>query len=102
MDSTYRNETDDCLPKGVNVDLDSPFVDNRGEIQPIVDRSIQSIVIITSKRGRYEQIIIIKPIGIIVSFRVVLLNTITGHMETTVLVKYWFSKKATCFSRHQW
>ena len=49
--NTYKNGTDDCLPMGVSVDLDSPFVDNRGEIQPIVDRSIQSIVLITSKKG---------------------------------------------------
>lgn len=39
------------LPKDVLVDLDSPFTDERGSIQPLVDLPMRSAVMITSKKG---------------------------------------------------
>ncbi len=38
-------------PEGVIVSLETPFVDARGEIQPLVDRTMESAVLITSKKG---------------------------------------------------
>ena len=39
------------LPKDVVVPLEAPFVDDRGDIQPLIDRDIKSCVLIRSKRG---------------------------------------------------
>jgi quercetin dioxygenase-like cupin family protein len=38
-------------PKTVIVDLESPFVDERGSIQPLVDVTMESCVLISSKKG---------------------------------------------------
>ena len=38
-------------PKTVIVDLPAPFVDDRGSIQPLVDVSMESCVLIESKKG---------------------------------------------------
>ncbi len=38
-------------PKSIIVDLEKPFVDARGEIQPLVDLMMESAVLITSKKG---------------------------------------------------
>ena len=38
-------------PKDVIVPLKQPFVDERGEIQPLVDAVMKSCVLITSKQG---------------------------------------------------
>jgi quercetin dioxygenase-like cupin family protein len=38
-------------PKGVIVPLEAPFADSRGSIQPLVDVSMESCVLITSKKG---------------------------------------------------
>jgi quercetin dioxygenase-like cupin family protein len=38
-------------PKQVVVPLEKPWVDGRGEIQPLVDVPMESCVLITSKRG---------------------------------------------------
>jgi len=38
-------------PKSIIVPLESPFVDPRGAIQPLVDISIESCVLIESKKG---------------------------------------------------
>jgi len=38
-------------PQEVIVSLDKPFVDARGEIQPLVDADMKSCVLITSKKG---------------------------------------------------
>ena len=39
------------LPKEIIVELEAPFVDDRGAIQPLVDKSMKSCVLITSKKG---------------------------------------------------
>jgi quercetin dioxygenase-like cupin family protein len=49
-----REPTDDTedLPTDILlVPLESPFIDDRGSIQPIVDRMMQSAVLISSKPG---------------------------------------------------
>ncbi len=38
-------------PKTVLVDLGPPFVDDRGAIQPLVDTTMESCVLISSKKG---------------------------------------------------
>ncbi len=38
-------------PTTVIVDLESPFTDERGEIQPLVDEDMKSCVLISSKKG---------------------------------------------------
>ncbi len=38
-------------PKDVIVRMEKPFVDPRGEIQPLVDMAMESCVLITSKKG---------------------------------------------------
>lgn len=38
-------------PKGVIVRLEKPFVDERGEIQPLVDVTMESAVLISSRKG---------------------------------------------------
>lgn len=38
-------------PKSVVVDLEPPFVDDRGAIQPLVDTDMKSVVLISSKPG---------------------------------------------------
>jgi len=38
-------------PTSVIVDLESPFVDERGAIQPLVDEDMKSCVLISSKKG---------------------------------------------------
>jgi quercetin dioxygenase-like cupin family protein len=38
-------------PTSVIVDLESPFADERGEIQPLVDEDMKSCVLISSKKG---------------------------------------------------
>ena len=45
------HDPDDSLPEEVIVALPAPFADSRGGIQPLVDRTIQSAVLITSKKG---------------------------------------------------
>lgn len=39
------------FPKTVIVELEKPFVDDRGEIQPLVDVTMESCVLIRSKKG---------------------------------------------------
>lgn len=38
-------------PRTVIVELEKPFADQRGEIQPLVDLDMKSCVLITSKKG---------------------------------------------------
>jgi quercetin dioxygenase-like cupin family protein len=38
-------------PTSVIVELESPFADERGEIQPLVDEEMKSCVLISSKKG---------------------------------------------------
>ena len=38
-------------PKTVLVELEKPFTDNRGSIQPLVDTTMESCVLISSKEG---------------------------------------------------
>jgi len=38
-------------PTSVIVELESPFTDERGEIQPLVDEDMKSCVLISSKKG---------------------------------------------------
>ena len=38
-------------PENILVDLDKPFLDERGEIQPLVDKLMKSAVLIESKKG---------------------------------------------------
>ena len=45
------HDRDKALPHDVIVDMSAPFADLRGDIQPLVDRTIQSAVLITSKKG---------------------------------------------------
>jgi len=42
---------DEDLPREIIVAMEPPFSDARGEIQPIVDRTFESAVMITSKKG---------------------------------------------------
>ena len=42
---------DDALLQDVIVGMEPPFADARGEIQPLVDRTFSSAVMITSKKG---------------------------------------------------
>ena len=39
------------LPKDVVIEQESPFVDERGKIQPLADIDFKSCVLITSKKG---------------------------------------------------
>ena len=39
------------LPKDVLIELETPFVDERGKIQPLADIDFKSCVLITSKKG---------------------------------------------------
>ena len=41
-------------PKTTMVELEKPFVDDRGEIQPLVDVSMKSCVLIKSKKGTFR------------------------------------------------
>ena len=45
------NEERQGWPTSVIVDLESPFVDERGAIQPLVDEDMKSCVLISSKKG---------------------------------------------------
>jgi quercetin dioxygenase-like cupin family protein len=45
------HDRDEALPQDVIVTMAAPFADRRGDIQPLVDRTIQSAVLITSKKG---------------------------------------------------
>ena len=45
------HDPNDSLPEEVIVAMPAPFSDSRGGIQPLVDRTIQSAVLITSKKG---------------------------------------------------
>lgn len=45
------SEKEIILPKDVLIKLEKPFVDERGEIQPLVDLPMKSCVIISSKKG---------------------------------------------------
>jgi quercetin dioxygenase-like cupin family protein len=45
------HDRDEALPEDVIVAMAAPFADSRGDIQPLVDRTIQSAVLITSKKG---------------------------------------------------
>lgn len=38
-------------PKAVLVELEKPFIDNRGSIQPLVDTTMESCVLISSAKG---------------------------------------------------
>lgn len=53
-ETTIRPMSDDertKLPTGVLVDLEAPYADARGVIQPLVDLPIESCVLIESKKG---------------------------------------------------
>lgn len=45
------NEEKQQWPRDVLVPLESPFIDERGEIQPLVDVQMESCVLIHSKKG---------------------------------------------------
>ena len=47
----FTKEEEKKLPEEVIVKLPEPFVDERGEIQPLVDLPMKSAVMITSKKG---------------------------------------------------
>ena len=49
--TTSFNEEKALLPKDVIVKTEDPFVDERGEIIPLVDLPMKSCVLITSKKG---------------------------------------------------
>ena len=65
VDPVTENEKS-LWPSKPLVDLQKPFVDKRGSIQPLVDLMMKSAVMIESKAGSLREIIIIKLIGIIV------------------------------------
>lgn len=44
-------EERETWPKSVHVELEPPFVDERGAIQPLVDMKMESCVLISSKKG---------------------------------------------------
>ena len=48
-----NNKTNEkiILPKEVQIELEKPFVDERGEIQPLVDLPMKSCVLISSKKN---------------------------------------------------
>ena len=48
-----NNKTNDkiILPKEVMIDLEKPFSDERGQIQPLVDLTMKSCVLISSKKN---------------------------------------------------
>ena len=48
---TVTEEEKASWPKEVIVDLERPFVDERGGIQPLVDIDMRSCVLISSKKG---------------------------------------------------
>jgi len=49
--STNKTNEKIILPKEVKIELEKPFVDERGEIQPLVDLPMKSCVIISSKKN---------------------------------------------------
>jgi len=49
--SAKKNDEKIVLPKEVIIEQEKPFVDERGEIQPLVDLPMRSCVLITSKKG---------------------------------------------------
>lgn len=51
MSSPTTRQEKETLPKEVIIGLDKPFVDERGEIIPLVDMMMSSCVLITSKKG---------------------------------------------------
>lgn len=51
MTESIRNQENVILPKEVIIKLDKPFIDERGEIIPLVDITMNSCVLITSKKG---------------------------------------------------
>lgn len=51
MTPPVTNQEKAFLPKEVIIKLDKPFVDERGEIIPLVDLTMNSCVLITSKKG---------------------------------------------------
>jgi len=51
MSNSACSDSPENWPKEVIVPLQKPFVDSRGAIQPLVDATMQSALIITSKKG---------------------------------------------------
>jgi len=51
MNDEQQQSRDADLPPQVLVELPAPFTDDRGSIQPLVDRTIESCVLISSKKG---------------------------------------------------
>ena len=49
MSSNEKNKQ--VLPKEVKITLEKPFIDKRGGIQPLVDMTMKSCVLISSKKG---------------------------------------------------
>lgn len=49
--TTENNKLSENWPENVIVPLSKPFIDDRGEIQPLVDVDIKSCVLISSKKG---------------------------------------------------
>ena len=49
MSSNEKNKQ--VLPKEVKITLEKPFIDERGGIQPLVDMTMKSCVLISSKKG---------------------------------------------------
>ena len=48
MSSNEKNKQ--VLPKEVKITLEKPFIDKRGGIQPLVDMTMKSCVLISSKK----------------------------------------------------
>jgi len=51
MTANTADGKNESLPKQVIINLEEPFVDERGKIIPLVDFPMKSCVLITSKRG---------------------------------------------------
>ena len=51
MSSPNTRQEKEILPKDIIIDLDKPFVDERGKIIPLVDMTMSSCVLIISKKG---------------------------------------------------
>jgi quercetin dioxygenase-like cupin family protein len=51
MSNSAHSNSPENWPKKVIVPLQKPFADNRGVIQPLVDATMRSALIITSKKG---------------------------------------------------
>ena len=51
MSNSHVGGSTEKLPDEVLISLPKPFVDSRGSIQPLVDVTMQSALIISSKKG---------------------------------------------------